>query len=172
LSSDMAEELRSLGVGEDVLARGREHFKKVSVVKEALLLAENKLATSMHDPTEGGILGGLAEMAFASRATFEVWEDKIPISVETSEISGALQVDPLRLISSGALLATVPAERVNEALKVLEASGIPASVIGEVRDFSGVLVALHRRSGVTELVTGVNVRDELFRLLSARAGSP
>ena len=47
----------------------------VSVVPEALL-AENKLANSMHDPTEGGILGGVAEIAYASGTTIRLYEEK------------------------------------------------------------------------------------------------
>jgi len=164
LSADFAEELRRRGVSVDVIERGREYLKNVSVVKEALLLAENRLATSMHDPTEGGILGGLAEMAYASGRTFVVWEERIPISRETLEISNALGVDPLRLISSGVLLATVPRDRAPEALRILEANGVKASVIGEVKEFTGSLLVLHRRGGRAEEVRDVHVEDELFRL--------
>jgi len=164
LSTDFAEELRRRGVGEDVIVRSREYLKNVSVVKEALLLAENRLATSMHDPTEGGIVGGLTEMAYASGKTFVVWEERIPISRETLEISKALIVDPLKLISSGVLLATVPRNRVSEALKILEANGVNASVIGEVKEFTGSLLVLHRQNGRIEEFRDVHVEDELFRL--------
>jgi len=164
LSTDFAEELRRRGVGEDVIISGREYLKNVSVVKEALLLAENGLATSMHDPTEGGVVGGLAEMAYASGKTFVVWEERIPISRETLEISKALGVDPLKLISSGVLLATVPRGRASEALRILEANGVKASVIGEVKGFTGSLLVLHRQNGRIEEVKDVHVEDELFRL--------
>ncbi len=164
LSTDFAEELRKRGVREDAIERGREFVKRVSVVKEALLLAENGLATSMHDPTEGGILGGLSEIAYASRKTIVVWEDRIPVASETLEMSRALGIDPLRLISSGTLIATTPREKVDKALELLRASGIEATIIGEVREYEDTLVVLHRRNGVTEHINDVYVEDELFRL--------
>jgi len=164
ICTDFADALRARGVSEEIIARGREFFRRVSVVKEALLLAERGLATSMHDPTEGGVLGGLTEIAYASGKTLVVWEERIPVARETMEISRALGIDPLKLISSGTLLATVPRGRVDEALRILEDSGVEVSIIGEVRDRGDALVVLHRRSGNVEKLVHVYVEDELFRL--------
>ena len=164
LSTDFRGILIKKGVGENVLKSAASFLKDVSVVKEALALAERGLATSMHDPTEGGIIGGLSEIAYTSKTTLEVWEDKIPIASETLTICKALNVDPLRLISSGVLIATVPEDKVEEAIKVLEFNGIRAKVVGEVKRRSGnSLVILHRKNGV-EKVSDVYVHDELVRL--------
>ncbi len=164
LSTDFRDVLLSKGVPPDVLERGSEFIKLVSVVREALTLANAGLATSMHDPTEGGLLGGLTEIAYASRKTIEVWEDKVPVAEETRIICKSLGIDVLKLISSGVLVATVPEKKADEALELLKSKGIKASVIGRVREFTGNLVVLHRSSGVVEKLDDVFVKDELVKV--------
>ncbi len=163
LCTDFAGILRNKGVDEKVLEKGSKFLAKVSVMKEALALAERGLATSMHDPTEGGILGGVAEIAYASRKTIELWADKLPIAKETKLITETLRIDPLKLISSGALVATVPPDRVEEALKTLRMLDIESTVIGRVHDYSDCLVKVVKNSSM-EFVSDVYVYDELFRL--------
>ncbi len=164
LSTDFSEELRSKGISNDIIKRGAKFIKRISVVKEALILAENKLATSMHDPTEGGVLGGLTEIAYASKKTIEVWEEKIPIATETQIIARALNIDILRLISSGVLIATIPKDKAEKAIELLKSNNIEASVIGIVREYSGNLVILNKRNGAKEYIEEVYVEDELIRL--------
>ena len=164
LSTDFRDVLLSKGVPPDVLERGSGFIKSVSVVREALALAEAGLATSMHDPTEGGLLGGLTEIAYASSKTVEVWEDKVPVAEETRIICESLGIDVLRLISSGVLVATVPKEKAGDAIELLKLRGIKASIIGRVREFTGNLVVLHRSSGAVEKLDDVFVKDEIVRM--------
>lgn len=163
LSTDFRDVLLELGVPENVVQRGSEFIERVSVVKEALAFAEAGLATSMHDPTEGGLLGGLAEIAYASNTTIHIWEERVLLAEETAVISSVLGLDPLKLISSGTLVATVPRDRVEEAMKVLHNIGVKASVIGYVGEEAGNLVTIYRKSGVVEKVREVYVKDELLR---------
>ena len=163
LATDFKDILLEKGVPEDVVKRGVEFMKRVSVLKEAIALAEAGLATSMHDPTEGGLLGGLVEIAYASNKTIHVWEEKVNVASETAAFTSALGLDPLKLISSGTLIATVPRDRVGEALKVLGDLGVEAEVIGYVDERSESLVNIYRKSGVVERVTELYVKDELVR---------
>jgi len=122
IARDFSERLRERGVDEQTLVRARDFLQRISIVREALEIAP--VATSMHDPTEGGVIGGLVEMALASGTRFVVHADEIPVEEETSIICEALDLDPLKLISSGALVATVPrSSEIPEGFKV----------IGEVR---------------------------------------
>lgn len=164
LAEDFSEDLLKRGVKEELLKRGAEFIKRISVVREALLLAKMG-ANSMHDPTEGGVLGGLAEIAYASNKLIEVWEEKIPIAEETKIFCKALDIDPLKLISSGVLIATLPHRKAADAVNALRAIGVEASVIGVVKEGSGLL--LNRVSGGVEVV-GEYVGDELMRLWSER----
>jgi len=163
LCTDFADHLRNRGIDEETLKKGSMFLMRVSVMREAISLAEKGFATSMHDPTEGGILGGLAEIAYASRKTIELWADKVPVARETKLVTEALGIDPLKLISSGALVATIPSNSVNEALKNLQMLGVESTVIGKVCDYSGYLVKVIRNSSI-DFVKDVYMPDELFRL--------
>ncbi|MHA2060354.1 MAG: AIR synthase related protein, partial [Candidatus Ranarchaeia archaeon] len=65
------------------ISRGLSMFDQISIVPEALLAAENSSVTSMHDPTEGGLAGGLYELADAAQKGFILFYDRVPISPVT-----------------------------------------------------------------------------------------
>lgn len=165
ICTDLADLLREKGIKEEIIESGAKFLEKVSVVKEALLLAENKLVNSMHDPTEAGLMGGLAEVAYASKKTIVIYKNKIPIFKETEIVSSALHIDPLRLISSGTLVATVPPEKVSKALKILDENNVPAKIVGRVKKFNGNLIEAYGVDGKTEIIKTPYIMDELFRLL-------
>lgn len=158
LSTDFAEILRDK-VSEKTLERARRFYRRISVVEDALKLAKRDICRSMHDPTEGGVLGGVYEVAEASKLSFIIYEDKIPIATETKIICNALNCDPLRLIASGALIASIPEEKLKRAKKVVPS----LKVIGRFRHrrMGNILV---RRDGTEERIRDV-VRDELWRLI-------
>jgi len=169
LATDFRDELEKKGIDMGIIEKASNFIRRISVVPEALKLAEVGV-NSMHDPTEGGILGGLAEIAYASNVLIEVWEDKIPIAPETKIICEVLGIDPLKLISSGVLLATIPRDKADEALSELNKLGIEATIIGIVREGRGVI--LHRSNGVKERVSEFIV-DELYRVwkMTKKSGS-
>ncbi len=166
LAVDFEEELLRKGVPRRVIEEAKRYSRMISVVREALELAEGRYTTSMHDPTEGGLIGGLTEIAYASRKTIEVWEERIPIAEETAVICKALRVNPLKLISSGVLIATIPERNVEEAIRKLETIGVKATIIGRVKEYNGTLVELRRMDGSIERFEDVHVEDELMRLVS------
>ena len=172
LCSDFADELKSKGVPEDVLKRCREHIKLVSVVKEAVALAKSGYVHAMHDPTEGGVVGGLTEMAYASNTTIEVWEESIPIAQETRVVANALGIDPLKMLSSGMLLAAVPKAYAVKVLDTLRSMGVEASIIGYAKEREGkTLLILHRADDRVERYEDVYVEDEIMKLWSRRTGN-
>lgn len=169
LCTDFADLLVERGVPKHVIERGAQLIERVSIVREALALAERRLATAMHDPTEGGVLGGAAELAYASGTTVELWADSIPVVEETEATARALGLDVMRLISSGALLAAVPRERVGEAIEAVRSVGVEATVVGRLKERTGALVEVVKGGGVVKRVEDVHVVDELF-LLWERVG--
>ncbi|QHS17560.1 AIR synthase family protein [Halopenitus persicus] len=130
LASDFAEECRNAGVETETLETALGFFDDVSVVPEAAAIRE--LATAMHDPTEGGLLTAVHEMASAAGVRVEIAREDVPIRPETRACCAAMGVDPLRTFGSGALLAAVPADRVAEAVSAVESIGVEAAAIGEV----------------------------------------
>ncbi|MEM1520698.1 MAG: AIR synthase family protein [Candidatus Korarchaeum sp.] len=163
LSSELGDQLRSRGLSQGTLERAGRFVEEISVLKESMIASSFSGVHSMHDPTEGGILGGVQELAIASRLGFRIYEDKIPIREETIDICRALNVDPLRLISSGSLLIAVERGTARELISAIERVGIRASVIGELTDRESGMV-LFRKNGEREYVSEP-VIDELWRLL-------
>lgn len=162
LCTDFAGVLRSRGVSDEILEVGSSFLLKVSVVKEAIALAEKGLATAMHDPTEGGVLGGVAEIAYASKKTVELWADRVPVAEETKAVAEALNIDVFRLISSGALIAAVPPDKVDEAIRTLNSLNIKAKAIGRVKEYAGHLVEIIEGSSI-KYVDEVYVMDEIYK---------
>lgn len=163
LATDFRDLLAEKGINESDLRLGASFYRSVSVVPEALLLAEGGYANSLHDPTEGGVLGGLTEIAHASSVSIKIDVDKIPVHEVTMKFCKTLGIDPLKLISSGVLLATIPKHLVNEALKELNEKKIKASVIGEVTNYEGYLVELRGKEH-REVIDEVIYEDELITL--------
>lgn len=119
-------------IEESVLKRAEDFFKDISVVKEALLAFQTGYVTAMHDPTEGGVAGGIHELADASKVGFRVYEEKISLAEETVRICEFFQIDPLQLIASGSLLIAAEKDHADTIVRILKKNKIAASVIGEL----------------------------------------
>jgi hydrogenase expression/formation protein HypE len=130
-ATDFREECAEAGVSAATLDAAAEFLDEVSVVPDAAAVRD--AASAMHDPTEGGLLTALVETASASGTELAVERDRVPVRHETRACCDALGVDPLATFGSGALLAAVPPERVDEATDALAAAGIAVGEIGEVR---------------------------------------
>ncbi|UCE09183.1 MAG: hydrogenase [Candidatus Thorarchaeota archaeon] len=119
-------------LGEDVLKEARSMRDLISVVKEGVSAFETGHLTAMHDPTEGGIAGGLHELCDASGVGFEVEMDRIPLVEPTRLICDELRINPLELISSGCMVITCNSEFDNEVVGAINSKGIKATIIGTV----------------------------------------
>lgn len=161
LATELRESLEERGLDPELLERASGFIREISVVRDAMIAAS--FARAMHDPTEGGLLGGVQEMALASGNGFVVYEDRIPLREETIAICEALGIDPLKLISSGSLLVSAGEEEAEELISELRREGIEASIIGRLTDRRDGMKLL-RRNGVEEDVSGP-VMDELWRVL-------
>jgi len=117
---------------EEFVRRAESFYDRISVVKDALTAFNLGGVSAMHDPTEGGVAGGLHELADASGKGFEVHEDRLMSEPETLEICRFFKIDPLRLISSGSLLITCLPEMTDKILSKLYSIGINASSIGRI----------------------------------------
>ncbi|MEZ0289516.1 MAG: AIR synthase family protein [Sulfolobales archaeon] len=142
LARDLRDLLFKRGVSREVIDRASKYYENISIVREAILLSSHRLVSSMHDPTEGGVIAGLAEIAYASNTSINAYLDQIMISNETKIITEALGIDPLKMLSSGSLLACVRRDRVDEAIDILRKESIEARVIGEVVERRDYLVKL------------------------------
>lgn len=133
LASDRQKELLEI-FDEKFLKKAENYFKKISVVKDAIIAYKIGGISAMHDPTEGGVAGGLHEIADAANVGFNIYEKELFISVETRKICDHFMIDPFQLISSGSLLILAKEPKINEILENLLKNNIQAAVIGEVID--------------------------------------
>ncbi len=155
-------------LGTDLVRRARDflHDPGISVVRAATILrnALGRDLHGLHDPTEGGLATGLREIATAAECGIIVERDKIMIYPETQAICDLLALDPLGLIASGALLATVGQKSAARALAALRDQNIPASIVGSlVEDATRVLM----RDENTEVELPSFEVDEIARLFAS-----
>jgi len=160
LATERYNQLRSL-LPSSTLETAHNFIKRISVVREALLAARTGGVDCLRDPTEGGLLQALVEIAEASRTGFAIEEELVPVAEETRSICEAFQVDPLRLISSGMLVAIAKPSRANEILTELETNGIEASIIGKIVEKGRTL---KKRSGEIQNVEDF-VQEQLWYAL-------
>lgn len=130
LATDFADELKG-AVSGSIIERGETFYQDVSVVKEAAILAED--AHAMHDPTEGGLVDGLLEMAIASGVSLEIDPAVIPVRDETVQLCRAAGVDPLRTFGSGTLIAALPEDSIEDVTSRLQHQSVPHTRIGTVK---------------------------------------
>ena len=138
-------------------------IEQISIVSEAMEATESGEIHSLHDPTEGGVLNGLWEMAEASNVGLEIFEENIPVYKETLEICEKMEIDPLKLLGSGALLIVTLPEDSEKILEKLHTMDIQARIIGEITEHETGRW-LVRRDGSKKLIEAVK-QDELYRLI-------
>lgn len=131
LAADREKQLKKILTSE-MLESAKKFYERISVVEDALVAFKTGKVNAMHDPTEGGIYGGIHEIADASNLGVKVFEEEIRIEQETVEICNFFQIDPLQLISSGALLISAKPEYAEIIVEELRRKRIPASIIGEL----------------------------------------
>lgn len=162
LAQDLANVL-SDKVDDKVLDSAKSMFKRISVVPEAMKVVEVGGVHSLHDPTEGGLLNGLWEMAEAAEVGLKIREEDIPIAEETRMICDALDINSLKLMGSGALLIVSEPATANGIISSLKEIGIEASAIGEiVPKVEGRIMI--KTDGSRTSIEAVD-QDEVYRIL-------
>lgn len=154
LINDFEERSREV-LSEEELLEAKSYAMELSVLKEGRLM--KSLATSMHDITEGGVLGALWEIKEASGKGFKVDYSKLPVRNLTERLCSHFDLDPLRLISSGSMAITVTDEK--EAMRILKENHVEAHVIGEICEEGSILV----QNGET-IDVEAPLRDEIYKL--------
>ncbi len=162
LAREASDVLLDRGVAQNTIDRAKDFLFSpgISVVTEATIACDTVDVHAMHDPTEGGLSGGLVEMAAAANVGLMLDMEAIPVLPECREICDALGLDPLGLIASGSLLAALRPGDVPALERALDREGIAAHEIGTVTEpAEGLKVRF--RDEVRDLPTFP--RDELAR---------
>jgi len=155
LINDYEERIQKI-LSKEEIEFGKDLINKISVLEEGKIGGEFGV-NSMHDITEGGLLGGLFEVAMASNKGFKIYKDKMPISDITKKVCEEFKIDPLRLISSGSMLITT--KNGEKLIEKLKEKGIDATIIGKICEQGGILV-----DKGNEINVEPPKRDELFNI--------
>jgi len=128
------------GVGVDVVKAADALFERMTVVPDASVARTFGLraggVTSMHDATEGGVFGGLTEVAAASQVGMRIELAALPVRPEVRAVCEHVGIDPYTSISEGTLICTVAPGRSDAFVSALADAGIQAAAVGEVVDRS------------------------------------
>lgn len=125
--------------------------KQMTVVADALLAMDSGGVTAMHDATEGGVIGGLYEIATASGVGMEIQEEAFIYPDEVRMVCEAFGIDPIAAIAEGSLLITVRPNRSENVVYKLRSGGIDASVVGKVTDDLETRTIKRRDGSVAQL---------------------
>jgi hydrogenase expression/formation protein HypE len=155
LVKDFYEKSREI-LEEEEIQEAKRYIDNLSVVEEGKIAGRLKV-NSMHDITEGGVLGALWELSKASDVGFKVYENKMPITNITLKLCKKFNIDPLKFISSGSMIITC--DNGYELVNKLKEQGINGSVIGKITSCKGILVVNNKDHEVEPPEA-----DELFNL--------
>lgn len=103
----------------------------------------------MRDPTRGGLVSALCEIAAASQVAMRIDEDAVPVRPEVRGACEVLGFDPLYVACEGRFLAIVPEAQASAALAALQShpSGRDACAVGAVVEGDPGRVLLRTRLG-------------------------
>ena len=128
------------GIGAEYVRAADALFERMTVVPEAFAAREFGVrdagVTSMHDATEGGVLGGLTEVAAASNVGMRIELEAIPVRPEVRAVCEHTGMDPYTSISEGTLIATVVPRRGGAFVEALAEIDVEAAIVGEVTEAS------------------------------------
>ena len=123
-----------LSTAELAQAQNYLHDPGISILRDAQIALAAGHVTAMHDPTEGGLLAALWEMAEAGDKSLAIDLEAIPIPPLPARVCAAFGLNPLATIASGALLLTTPERDAAAIIDALAGSGIACTKIGRVEE--------------------------------------
>ncbi len=134
IGREKEKDLMNKGFNRDFIEKCKNYLYNpgISVFKEALLANKHYKIKSMHDPTEGGVATGIAEMTIASNTGVTIEEEKIFILPEPKILSKIFNLNPYNTISSGSLLIAVDQKDSSDLIDLLRKNEINAEKIGEI----------------------------------------
>jgi hydrogenase expression/formation protein HypE len=122
-------------VGAALLRKAKSRLRDCSTVRDAQVAASvglGDVVTSMHDATEGGVLGGLFELSSACGLPVIVGRERIHVPDDASAVCGAFRLDPLTTLSEGTLIVTCRPKGVEDVRAALAKAKVESFEIGRI----------------------------------------
>lgn len=140
----------------DIVEEAAGFYRYLSVAPEAATAVKSG-AGYLLVPREGGIFGGLWQLAAANGVGLVADLKGIPVRQETIEVCEFFDLNPYELLTGGSLLIT--AANGGALVRALEESGIPAAVIGHTTPGNDRII----RHGGEERFLGPARGDAVFQ---------
>jgi hydrogenase maturation factor len=156
-------ELLKRGFSPSFVQKAKKFMYKpgIDVLRPARIACGAGSVHSMHDPTEGGLINGLIEMAWASEKEIEVDLEKVFVYRESRILCQEFGVNPLGTIASGALLMAISPSDLSPIEKTFKTNSIPFQVVGKVKKGPARVVRMDQK-GRKELKPFS--RDEILKI--------
>lgn len=136
LANDYTNYLLNSGVSKQNIEEAKSFDKYLSVLKEGIKAVEIGV-NSMHDITEGGLIGALEEVGRASNLGFQIDINSRAIPGAVKEITEKTGIDPYSLISSGSLLITT--KNADKLINHLNKIGIKSYKMGKMVEKGSII---------------------------------
>lgn len=135
IAREKERELMKRGYPRSFIERAKKFIFEpgIDVLKVSQIACRSAKIHAMHDPTEGGLINGIFEMAIASQKEFEVDLKKVPIYKESEILCQEYGINPFGTIASGALLLTLSTEEFPGLQRAFKRASIPIQIIGRVK---------------------------------------
>lgn len=154
--------------GSEFVERAKEFLYEpgLSIVREASVAvhAAKMRIHAMHDLTEGGLSTGIVELAGIGGLGASINKSSIHCYPETEAVCAHYGLNPMGVISSGALLIALAPDDTDDVLEALSKEGIRARAIGSLTEKAGGLKIIEDGKAKEFPVFEV---DEIARLFGA-----
>jgi len=160
IASEYEKELTQF-FGKDFVSECKSYYTLTSVLEDSREARKHGFK-SMHDATEGGILGALWELIYSTGYGADIYKNEISVTKTTHTLCEYFDIDPLRLISSGCLLIICPDGK--ELCRKLKDKGINANVIGKLKTEKGMFL-IDGIDGKNRIDIDEPQSDELYKVI-------
>jgi hydrogenase maturation factor len=135
LARERKDELLAKGIPPSLIEKARNFIfdPGIDILRPALAACDAVSVHSMHDPTEGGLVNGIVEMALASEKEIQVDLEKVHIYEESQILCKEYGLNPHGVIASGALLLSISSKDLPLLQRAFQKAAIPIQVIGKVK---------------------------------------
>lgn len=133
-------------------------INETSVIKEGLIANEENVSL-LHDATEGGIFGGVWEMATNAGFGAIINIDDIPVLEETKIICSHLNINPYKLISSGVMIFITKEDK--SLINKLAEENISSATIGYLTKDTNIYIC----KGDKKHILSPPSQDELYKII-------
>jgi hydrogenase maturation factor len=156
-------DLLERGLSQSLIERAKAFIFNpgIDVLLAARIACDAVSVHAMHDPTEGGLINGIIELALASEKEIEVDFEKVHLYEESRILCQIYGLNPLGVIASGALILAISPSDLLTIQKSFRKTSIPIQVIGQVKKGTA---KVWRKEGRRKKEIKPLSRDEILKI--------